>query len=43
MKIFTVGYGGRKPAEFVALLKAKGVAAVVNVRLRPTGPPWAFT
>ncbi|MBN2271254.1 MAG: DUF488 domain-containing protein [Sedimentisphaerales bacterium] len=35
MKAYTVGYGGRKPDEFISLLKEKGVKAIVDVRLRP--------
>src|SRR5262245_35409708 len=33
--IYTVGYGGRTGPELVGLVKAAGVRAVVDVRLRP--------
>jgi uncharacterized protein (DUF488 family) len=35
LKLFTIGYGGRDPEEFLATLVAHGVRAVVDVRLRP--------
>ena len=35
MKIFTVGYGGRKPDEFIALLREHGINIIVDVRLKP--------
>jgi len=35
VKLYTIGYGGRKPEEFLNLLKQKDVKAIVDVRLRP--------
>jgi uncharacterized protein (DUF488 family) len=32
---FTIGYGGRTPAEFGAVLAGHGVRTLVDVRLRP--------
>ena len=34
MKIFTVGYGGRRPDDFIALLEKHDVHIVVDVRLK---------
>jgi uncharacterized protein (DUF488 family) len=35
MAIFTIGYGGRKFADFIALLQQHGVSLVVDVRRFP--------
>lgn len=35
MNVFTIGYGGRGKDDVLSLLKANGVATVVDIRLRP--------
>jgi uncharacterized protein (DUF488 family) len=35
MTFYTIGYGGRSPGDFLALLRQHQVRAIVDVRLRP--------
>lgn len=35
MTFFTIGYGGRRPDDFAALLLEHGVRSLVDVRIRP--------
>jgi uncharacterized protein (DUF488 family) len=35
MKLFTIGYGGRPPAEFTNLLVLHGIRSIADVRIHP--------
>jgi uncharacterized protein (DUF488 family) len=35
MKFYTIGYGGRMPAEFASLLVLHGIRSVADVRIHP--------
>lgn len=35
MRVFTLGYGGRRKGEALALLLAHGIKTLVDIRLRP--------
>jgi len=43
MKIFTIGYGGRHPSDFVTLLTEAGVRCVADVREVPRGSMGSYT
>lgn len=34
-RLFTIGYGGRKPQDLTAVLRSRNVKTIIDVRLRP--------
>lgn len=42
MRCFTIGYGGRKPADLIAALAAREIRMIVDVRLRPDRASMGF-
>ena len=43
MKFYTIGYGGRGPAEFTSLLVMHGVRSIADVRIHPERASMART